>query len=84
MEVVSMSSAHRANINVHELFEFYNVAKEEQDENDPRNVQVPETEGEQEDEGPYLDSSTYTQPIKKWKVNIGATENPKFPQIGYY
>jgi hypothetical protein len=31
---------------VHELLECYNVAKEEQDEEDPRNVQVPETEGE--------------------------------------
>jgi hypothetical protein len=46
MEVVSVCSAHRANINVHELLECYNVAKEEHDEEDPRNVQVPETKGE--------------------------------------
>jgi hypothetical protein len=46
MEVVSVCSAHRANIIVHELLECYNVAKEEHDEEDPRNVQVPETEGE--------------------------------------
>jgi hypothetical protein len=28
--------------------------------------------------------STYTQPIKMKKVNIGTTENPKFAQIGDY
>ena len=32
MEVVLVCSAHRANINVHELLECYNVAKEEEDE----------------------------------------------------
>jgi hypothetical protein len=42
------------------------------------NVQVPETEGEWAVEGPELESSTYTQPIKTWKVNIGMTENMKF------
>jgi hypothetical protein len=41
---------------VHELLECYNVAKEEHDEEDPRNVQVPETEGEQAVEGPELES----------------------------
>jgi hypothetical protein len=61
MEVVSMCSVHRANINVHELLECYNVAKEEQDEEDPRNVQVPKIEGERVVEGPYLESTTYTQ-----------------------
>jgi hypothetical protein len=46
MEVVSVCSAHRANINIHELLDCYNVAKEEQDEDNPINVQVPEIEGE--------------------------------------
>ena len=41
-----MCSAHRASMIVHELLECYNVAKEEQSEADPRNIQVPETEGE--------------------------------------
>jgi hypothetical protein len=45
MEVVQVCSAHRAKMIVHELLEFYNVSKEENDEEDPRNVQVPETEG---------------------------------------
>jgi hypothetical protein len=49
---------------VHELLECYNVVKEEHDEEDPRNVKVPETEGEHAVEGPELESVAYTQPIK--------------------
>jgi hypothetical protein len=41
MEMVPLCSAHRANITFHGLLECYNVAKEEHDEEDPRNVQVP-------------------------------------------
>jgi len=33
-------------MSVHELLEFYNVSKEEKDEEHPRNVQVLEIEGE--------------------------------------
>jgi hypothetical protein len=73
--MVPVCSAHRANMIVHELLECYNVSKEEYDEEDPRNVQVSETEGEWVVEGPELESVAYTQPIKTWKVNIGMTEN---------
>lgn len=52
MEVVLVCSAHRAKMIVHELLEYFNVAKEEYDKEDPRNVQVPETEGERAIEGP--------------------------------
>jgi hypothetical protein len=84
MEVVPICNAHRASITIHELLECCNIAKEEQDEEDPRKVQVPETKGERAVEGPKLESFTYTQPIKTWKVNIGTTKNPKFVQIGDY
>jgi len=40
-----LGSAHKAKLTVHKLLEWYNVRKEEYDEGDPRNVQVPETEG---------------------------------------
>jgi hypothetical protein len=43
MEVVLVCSVHKANMTIHDLLEYYNVAKEEHDEEDPRNVQVPET-----------------------------------------
>lgn len=60
MEVVPVCSTHRAAMIVHELLECYNVSKEEHDEEDPRNVQVPETEGERTVEGLELESATYT------------------------
>jgi hypothetical protein len=84
MEVVPICSVHRANMIVHELLECYNVAKEEHDEEDPRNVQVLEIEGEQVVEWPELESNAYAQCIKTQKVNIGMIENTKFAQIGYY
>jgi hypothetical protein len=52
MEVVRMCTGHRASMIVHELLECYNVAKEEHDEEDPRNVQVTKTKGEHVVEGP--------------------------------
>jgi len=51
MEVVPACSAHRDSMIVHELLDCYNVTKEEHDEEDPRNVQVIETEGERVVEG---------------------------------
>jgi hypothetical protein len=58
--VVPVCSVHKANMIFHELLECYNVAKEEQDEEYPRNVQVPETGGERAVEGPEIESTTYT------------------------
>jgi hypothetical protein len=46
MEVVSMCSAHRDSMIVHELMECYSVVKEENDEEDPMNVKVTKTQGE--------------------------------------
>jgi hypothetical protein len=43
MELVPICSAHRAKMTVNELLDLYNVAKEEYDEEDPKNVQVIET-----------------------------------------
>jgi hypothetical protein len=65
---------------IHELLECYNVATEEQDEEDPRNIQIPGIEGEHDVEGPYIEYVVY----KTQKVNIGTKENPKFAQIGDY
>jgi len=46
MEVVQVCSVHIMTMTIHELFECYNVAKEEHDEEDPKNVQVPKIQGE--------------------------------------
>jgi hypothetical protein len=37
---------------VHKLLECYNVTQEDQDDEDPQNVQVQETEGERLSRGP--------------------------------
>jgi hypothetical protein len=60
MEVVPMCSAHKASMTVHKLLECYNIAKEEKDEGDTRNVKVPETEGEHIVEGFVLEYVVYT------------------------
>jgi hypothetical protein len=64
MEVVYMCSTHRASLKVHKLLEFYNVSQEDQDEEDPRDIQVLEIEGECTIEGPYLESIVYAQPLR--------------------
>jgi hypothetical protein len=84
MKVVPVCDVHRVVIIVHVLLECCNVAKEEHDEEDPRNVKVPEIEGEQEVEGPELESIAYTQPIKTQKVNNGTIKTPNFTQIRDY
>jgi hypothetical protein len=38
MDVVHECSVHRDSMIVHELLECYNVSKEDQDEEDPRNI----------------------------------------------
>jgi hypothetical protein len=60
MEVVLVCSVHKSKMIFHELLECYNMAKEEYDEEDPRNVQILETEGARSIEGPELESVTYT------------------------
>jgi hypothetical protein len=64
MEVVYMCSTHRASLKVHKLLEFYYVSGEDQDEEDPRDIQVLEIEGECTIEGPYLESVAYAQPLR--------------------
>jgi hypothetical protein len=59
MEVVPVCSVHRDSMTIHKLLECYNVEKEEQDDEDPRNVKVPETEGEHIIEGPELEYFVY-------------------------
>jgi hypothetical protein len=84
IEIVPACSAHRESVTVHELLECYNVTEEDQEEEDPRNVQVPETEGEHTVVGPELESDAYVKPLRVHKVNIGTKEKPKFMNIGDY
>jgi hypothetical protein len=78
MEVVPFCSAHKAKMIVKKLLEFYNVTKEEYENEDPKNVQIHEIEGTCIVERLELASTMYTQPIKMKTVNIGTMESPKF------
>jgi len=62
--------------------ECYNLAFD--DEDDPRNISIPESEGHCEVHGPKLEMPDVTQPLKTRKINIGSTEEPKFATIGNY
>jgi hypothetical protein len=69
---------------VKELLSCYHVQEEAPNEYDPCNIQIIETEGEREVEGPSPKSEEFAAPIKVNKVNIGIAENPKMANIGDY
>jgi hypothetical protein len=47
IELVPVCSMHRSSVTVEEVLHCYNVVEEDQEEDeDPRNVKIPETEGE--------------------------------------
>jgi hypothetical protein len=76
---------HRYSATFGEVMHYYNVAKEDQEEDEyPRNVKIPENEGEHAVEGPHLESARYAKPLRTCKVNIGTYEKPKFANIGDY
>jgi len=50
--------------------ECYNVTAEEEDEY-PRKINIPETEGHHGVEGPQLENPDITEPLKTRQVNIG-------------
>ncbi len=62
--------------------ECYNLAIDEED--DPRNINIPESEGHCEVHGPEIELPKVTQPLKTRKVNIGSEEMPKYATIGDY
>eukprot|EP00253_Pinus_taeda_P035509 PITA_35509 len=63
--------------------ECYNVTTEEEDE-DPRNINILEIEGHHEVEGPQIGNPDITTPLKTRQVNIGTEAEPKFAKIGDY
>jgi hypothetical protein len=71
-------------LNAHDILEFYNVDGEYQEDEDPINLQVPETEGERIVEGRDIEFVVYPNPLKMHKVNIGIEDNPKFTNVGDY
>jgi hypothetical protein len=60
----------------------YNINANEDD--DPRKVNIIETEGQRDVEGPGVELPFIGQPIKIKKVNIGTEQTPKFVNVGDY
>ena len=58
----------------------YNLDGEPND--DPTNLNIPESEGMREVEGSGISSEQLLKPLRIKKVNIGSPENPKFANIG--
>jgi len=56
----------------------------EEEEDDPRKINIPETEGEREVEGPQTQNPDVIDLLKTRQVNIGSNEEPKFMEIGEY
>jgi hypothetical protein len=51
---------------------------------DPRDVNIVETEGHKDIEGPGIELPFVGQPIKTKKVNIGTEKTPKLANVGDY
>ena len=62
--------------------ECYNLAIDEDD--DPCNIKIPDSEGHCEVNGPAVEAPEVTQPLKTRQVNIGSEEMPKYATIGDY
>ena len=62
--------------------ECYNLAIDKDD--DPRNINIPKSEGHCEVHGPVVKAPKVTQPLKIRQVNIGLEEMPKYATIGDY
>ena len=60
-----------------------NLSIKECDE-DPRNVSIPDSEGERAIAGPPLQTIDVIKTMKLWEVNIGIEEQPKLAKIGDY
>jgi hypothetical protein len=60
----------------------YNINVDEDD--DPRKVNIAETEGQRDVEGPRIELSFIGKPIKIKKVNIGTEETSKLANVGDY
>ena len=63
--------------------ESYNFAADEEEE-DPRNVNIQESEGSRDVQGPTLGLPEITEKVKIKKINIGTEAYPKFASIRDY
>ena len=62
--------------------ECYNLATDEDDE--PCNINIPESKGTREIQGPELEIPEITEKVKSKQINIETEADPKFSYIGDY
>ena len=62
----------------------YNVLGKPNDEDEPRAINIPESNISRNIAVPKASGKKFKQPLKLKKVNIGTTKDPKFSNIGYY
>ena len=69
-------------IQLEDALKCYNFAVEPEDEDeDPHSINIPESEGTRDVDGPKLQIPAITDPIKIKKINIGTDTEPKFASI---
>jgi len=56
----------------------------EEDDDDPRNINIMEIKGSREVCGPAIKDPNITMPMKTKQVNIGMEEEPKYATLGDY
>ena len=74
---------HQCSMTIHNLMQFYNLTGEP-DDDEPLEINIPESEGMSAVEGVVMYSDQFLRPLKIKKVNIGSAENPKSDNIGDY
>ena len=59
-------------------------SKLEEEDEDPCNINISETNGTHDVDGPKLETPPIMEPIKIKQINIGTDTEPKFASIGDY
>ena len=77
---ISTTSFHHSDATVQHWMECYNIISEP-DDDDPCDINIPESEGTCAVEGSGVSSDKFLNPLKIKKVNIGSSENLKFANI---
>ena len=69
---LSVSAQPELAIQFEEALEFYNfVSEPEEEDEDPCNINIPESEGTHDVDGPKLETPAIMEPINIKKINIG-------------
>ena len=77
---VATINFHQCSTTAHHWMECYNVIRE-LDDDDPIDINIPDSEGMHAVEGVGISSDQFLSPLKIKKVNIGSSKNPKFVNI---